>query len=53
VFSNFIGSIPSQLYDADAKAWPMLPMTSVSNLAQILNWYRLRRQILDKEIDAM
>jgi len=53
VFSNFIGSIPSQLYDADAKAWPMLPMTSVSNLTQILNWYRLRRQILDAEIDAM
>lgn len=53
VFSNFIGSIPSQVFDEDARKWPTIPNTSASNLAQILNWYRLRRQIIDKEIDAM
>lgn len=53
VFSNFIGGIPSQVLDADAAKWPTIPSTSASNLAQILNWYRLRRQVIDKEIDAM
>lgn len=53
VFSNFICGIPSQVLDADAAKWPTIPSTSVSNLAQILNWYRLRRQAIDKEIEAM
>lgn len=53
VFSNFIGCIPSQVFDEDARKWPTIPNTSASNLAQILNWYRLRRQVIDKEIDAM
>ena len=53
VFSNFICGIPSQVLDEDARTWPTIPSTSASNLAQILNWYRLRRQVIDKEIDAM
>lgn len=53
LFSNFISGIPSQLLDEDARKWPTIPSTSASNLAQILNWYRLHRQVIDKEIDAM
>lgn len=53
VFSNFICGIPSTLLAEDAKKWATIPSTSVSNLAQILNWYRLRRAVIDKEIDAM
>ena len=52
VFSNFIGGIPSQVLDADAKSWPTIPSTSASNLAQIVSWYMMRRQIIDKEIDG-
>ena len=50
VFTNFTAGIPSQLLDREARRWPYLPSTSASNLAQILNWYRLRRQFIDKEI---
>lgn len=53
VFSNFIGSIPSQILDEDVRKWPTIPTTSASGLDQILNWYRLRRQVIDAEIDAM
>lgn len=52
LFTNFIGSIPSQIYDEDARKWPTIPNTSASNLAQILNWYRVRRAYIDKEIDG-
>lgn len=53
LFSNFISGIPSQLLDEDARKWPTIPSTSASNIAQIFNWYRLHRQVIDKEIDAM
>lgn len=53
VFSNFICGIPSQVLDEDARNWPTIPSTSASNLAQILNWYRLRRAYLDPLIDAL
>ena len=53
VFSNFIAGIPSQVLDEVARTWPTIPSTSASNLAQILNWYRLRRAYLDPLIDAM
>lgn len=42
MFSNFIGKIPSQVYLEDAKRWPMIPNTSVNNISQILNYYRMR-----------
>ena len=52
-FSNFISKIPSTIYMEDAKKWPGIPSTSVSNLYQILNWYRLRVQLLDAQIEQM
>lgn len=42
MFSNFIGQIPSHVYLEDAKRWPMIPNTSVNNISQILNYYRMR-----------
>ena len=52
VFTNFTAGIPADLFAQNCKRWPLLRSTSVSNVAQILNWYRLRRQVIDKEIDG-
>lgn len=52
VFTKFAADIPAAIYDQNCKRWPLLRSTSVSNVAQILNWYRLRRAFLDKQIDA-
>ena len=53
LLTNYMAGIPSQVLDADAAKWPTIPSTSASNLAQMLNWYRLRCQIIDKEIEAL
>ena len=50
-FSNFINKIPSTVYMEDAKKWPGIPSTAANNLAQILNWYRMRVAVLDKEME--
>lgn len=52
-FSNFIAKIPSSVYAADAQKWPTIPSTAANNLNQILNWYRLRVAVLDKEVETM
>lgn len=52
VFSNFTKDIPSRVFDEDVRKWPTIPSTSASNLAQIVSWYIIRRQIIDKEIDG-
>ena len=52
-FSNFINKIPSTVYMEDAKKWPGIPSTAANNLAQILNWYRMRVAVLDKEVERM
>lgn len=51
-FTSFAAGIPSTLLVEDAKKWPGIPSTNTSNIAQILNWYRLRRKNLDAEIEA-
>ena len=53
VFTNFTAGIPAEVLAQNCRRWPLLRSTSASNLAQIVNWYRLRRQVIDKEIDAM
>lgn len=53
VFYNFAGQIPSEIYAKNAKRWPLLRNTSVNTIDQILNWYRLRRQFIDSELDAL
>lgn len=52
-FSNFINKIPSTVYMEDAKKWTGIPSTAANNLAQILNWYRMRVAVLDKEVERM
>ena len=52
VFTNFAAGIPAELLAQNCRRWPLLRSTNASNTAQILNWYRLRRQIIDKEIDG-
>ena len=51
--TNYMAGIPSQVLDADAAKWPTIPSTSASNLAQMLNWYRLRVAVADAEINAL
>lgn len=53
VFTKFLGGIPAAIYEQNTKRWPMLRSTSISNVEQILNWYRMHRAYLDKLIDAM
>lgn len=53
VFTKFIGQIPAAIYEQNTKRWPRLRSTSISNIEQILNWYRIRRSYLDTLIDAM
>lgn len=52
-FSNFINKIPTTVYMEDAKKWPGIPGTAANNLAQILNWYRMRAAVLDKEVERI
>lgn len=53
VFVNFMQAIPTQILDEDVRLYPTIPSTNVHNLAQILNWYRLRCIAVDAEINAM
>ena len=53
VFINFCAGIPAELLAQNCRRWPLLRATSVSDVHQILNWYRMRRPVLDKLIDAM
>ena len=53
VFTTFAATIPAEVLAQNCRRWPLLRSTNASNTAQILNWYRLRRQIIDKEIDSM
>lgn len=53
VFVNFMQAIPTQLLDEDVRLYPTIPSTNVHNLAQILNWYRLRCIAVDAEVNAM
>ena len=52
-FSNFINKIPSTIYMEDAKKWPGIPSTAANNLAQLLDWYRMRVSVLDKEVESI
>ena len=52
-FSNFILGIPKACYDEEVKVWKGIAGTSTNNLTQIINFYRLRCQYLDKEIENL
>lgn len=49
-FSDFAAQIPSTVHMEDVKKWTSIPGSSVNNVAQILNWYRLRVALLDTQL---
>ena len=53
VFDNFIAQIPAPILMEDAKKWPLIPNTLGNNVNQIKDWYRLRCQIIDKEVETL
>ena len=52
-FENFMVDIPRVVLNKEVERWPLIPGTNTNNLAQILDWYRLRVQALDAEIEAL
>lgn len=53
VMSNFMVNIPKALKDEEVKIWPNISGTDTNNLSQIMNFYKLRCEILDKEIENL
>lgn len=49
-FGKFIAQIPSALYEADTKRWPMLPGTEISTYNQIVTWYENRCRYIDEQV---
>lgn len=52
-FSQFIVEISARNYDVDRNIWPAMPGTSLANIDQYMNYYRMHTRLLDKEIEAM
>lgn len=52
-FLNFAGLIPRPLLDEDSRIWKTIPNTNTNNVYQIINWYRLRCEAIDNEIENM
>lgn len=52
-FTNFVCKIPDRIYLSDTEVWATIPSSSTSNLAQIVNWYRMRTQIVDEQIENL
>ena len=49
-FLGYAVNIPKANYDYEVLRWTGIPGTNTNNVGQILNWYRLRCIVLDKEI---
>lgn len=52
-FANFAGLIPSPVLMQDVKLWPGIPNTSVNNISQVRDAYRLRCMLADKWIEEL
>lgn len=50
MFSNWAADIPRTLLEEDARKWPTIPSTTISNPEQILEWYRKRCIEMDKTV---
>lgn len=53
MFVNFAAQIPLAALVEDNRIWPTVPSTNVSNVHQIIDWYRRRVQMIDAEVEAM
>ena len=52
-FANFAGLIPSPVLMQEAKLWPGIPNTTVNNIGQVRDAYRLRCMLADKWIEQL
>lgn len=50
---NYAAQIPKIYFDEEVKIWKTIPGTNTNNLAQIMDYYRMKLQVLDNEINAM
>lgn len=50
IFYNYLVNIPKALFDEEVKIWSSISGTQTNNISQILNNFRLRCELLDKEI---
>ena len=53
LYWNFAAAVPAAVQAADAQKWPGIPSTSVNNVQQILDWYRLRCTIIDEDMEHL
>lgn len=51
-FENYAINIPEVLAFEDAKYWNDMPATYLNDVSQITNWYRLRCEYMDKEVES-
>ena len=50
--TNYVSQIPANAFRADQERWPLLPNTSVNNVARAADWYRRRVAYIDKEVNG-
>lgn len=53
MFANFIAQIPAEIYALERQKWPGIPSTAANDLHQIVDWYRRRVLVIDKQVEAM
>lgn len=52
-FYNFLGSIPKAIKDKECELWKAIPNTDTNNISQIMSYYKLRCEYLDKQITTI
>ena len=52
-FYNFTAGIPQIVFNEDWRRWPTIPGTSCNNIAQIMDWYRDRFDIVSAQIEVL
>ena len=50
IFYNFAKDIPKAVLDEEVKLWKGIPLTSVNNVHQIMDWYKNRLARVDVEL---
>lgn len=52
-FTSFVGKISRTLFDEESRKYPTEPYTATNTVDSLVNWYRLRCQMIDAEIETM
>lgn len=52
-FTNWAAAIPLPIMVEDVRKWPTIPSSAASNVAQILNFYRMRAAFIDADIEKL